>query len=152
MTNPVDSLKAFDDGSGTALYAGGRFTTAGGVPANRIAKWDGTQWSPLGEGANGIVNAMAVFDDGSGDGPALFAGGYFSLTPDRYIGKWKGCPTEPACEHFADLNCDGVIGVTDLQILLGAWGSCAATGCPADLDGNGIVGVGDLLLLLTNWG
>ncbi len=36
--------------SGTNLYAGGWFTTAGGVPANYIAKWDGSAWSALGSG------------------------------------------------------------------------------------------------------
>ena len=38
------------DGS---LYAGGGFTTAGGVAANNIAKWDGTtsSWSALGRWA-----------------------------------------------------------------------------------------------------
>ena len=35
--------------SGTDVYAGGDFT-AGGVNANRIAKWDGTSWSALGTG------------------------------------------------------------------------------------------------------
>ena len=36
--------------SGTNLYAGGCFTTAGGVPANNIAKWNGSAWSALGRG------------------------------------------------------------------------------------------------------
>ena len=36
--------------SGTNLYAGGWFTTAGGVPATNIAKWDGSAWSALGSG------------------------------------------------------------------------------------------------------
>jgi hypothetical protein len=35
----VNALTVFDDGSGPALVAGGQFTTAGGVPANRIAQW-----------------------------------------------------------------------------------------------------------------
>ena len=39
--------------SGTNLYAGGGFTTAGGVPANYIAKWDGSAWSALGSGMDG---------------------------------------------------------------------------------------------------
>ena len=28
--------------SGNSLYVGGSFTNAGGVPANYIARWDGT--------------------------------------------------------------------------------------------------------------
>ena len=42
--------------SGTNLYAGGYFTTAGGVPANYIAKWDGSAWSALGSGMNGYLS------------------------------------------------------------------------------------------------
>lgn len=69
----VASLCVFDDGAGDALYAGGSFTSAGGVPANRIARWDGSAWSGLGSDAFVFVHALAAVDDGSG--PALFAGG-----------------------------------------------------------------------------
>ena len=33
--------------AGSNVYAGGEFTTAGGSAANRIAKWDGNNWSAL---------------------------------------------------------------------------------------------------------
>jgi hypothetical protein len=99
VNNQIWALTVFDDGSGggPALYAGGFFTAAGGVTANRIAKWDGTAWSSLGTGAaNGVnnsVNALTVFDDGSGGGPALYAGGFFTtaggVTANR-IAKWNG--------------------------------------------------------------
>jgi trimeric autotransporter adhesin len=42
--------------SGTNVYAAGRFTLASGVVANRIAKWNGTTWSPLGTGLGGNVS------------------------------------------------------------------------------------------------
>jgi len=52
-----------------------------------------------------------------------------------------------------DLNNDGVVNVSDLLILLGAWGTCPnASTCPADLNDDGVVNVSDLLLLLGNWG
>ncbi len=35
----VTSLTVFDDGTGRALYAGGSFTTAGGIASRGIAKW-----------------------------------------------------------------------------------------------------------------
>ena len=44
----VDALVV--DGSGM-LYVGGQFTMAGGVPANNIARWDGTSWTPLDAGS-----------------------------------------------------------------------------------------------------
>ncbi len=42
---PVAALAVF----GSDLYVGGSFTTAGGIAANGIAKWDGTAWSAVGE-------------------------------------------------------------------------------------------------------
>ena len=39
--------------SGSTLYAGGDFTTAGGSAANYIAQWNGSSWSALGSGMNG---------------------------------------------------------------------------------------------------
>ncbi len=87
----VIALTVFDDGSGEALYAGGDFTTAGGVVVNYIAKWNGTSWSALGSGMDDDVRALTVFDDGSGE--ALYAGGDFTtaggVAADR-IAKWNG--------------------------------------------------------------
>ncbi|MFN8730160.1 MAG: hypothetical protein ACK5Z4_09920, partial [Planctomyces sp.] len=39
---------------GGDLIAGGRFTTAGGVTVNSIARWNGSAWSALGTGMNNI--------------------------------------------------------------------------------------------------
>ena len=52
-----------------------------------------------------------------------------------------------------DLDNSGDVGVKDLLILLGAWGSCPPKGdCSADFDDSGDVGVKDLLFLLGAWG
>jgi hypothetical protein len=42
------------------IYVGGAFSSAGGIPANNIAKWDGDKWTPLGVGANGPVRKIAI--------------------------------------------------------------------------------------------
>src|SRR5262245_29012979 len=87
----VHALTAFDDGSGLALYAGGDFRGAGGVAANRIAKWDGTAWSARGNGLSDSVFALTVFDDGSG--PSLYAGGLFTsagVVVANHIARWNG--------------------------------------------------------------
>ena len=87
----VSALEIFDDGSGPALYVGGYFDGAGGNPiAAGVAKWDGTQWHALGGGIYGSVNALAVFDDGTG--PALYAAGQFwpPNAAGYYIVKWNG--------------------------------------------------------------
>ena len=100
----VYSLATFDDGSGLALYAGGAFHGIGGGSAESIARWNGTSWSPLGDGirytqhnifTSGVC-AMAVFDDGGG--PALYAGGYFHTAggaPAASIAKWDGSSWSP---------------------------------------------------------
>lgn len=85
------ALSVFDDGSGPALYVGGEFINAGGVPANNIARWDGDAWAPLGSGLNGGVLALAVYDDGTG--PALYAGGGFTAAGGVqafYLARWDG--------------------------------------------------------------
>jgi len=45
----LENSSPFIDNS-LPLYIGGDFTTAGGVGANSIAKWNGTTWSALGSG------------------------------------------------------------------------------------------------------
>ncbi len=93
---PVTALRAFDDGSGPALYAGGSFTSAGGAPASFIARWNGAVWSGVGGGINGPVKALAIFDDGSG--PALYAAGNFSVAggvPASFVAKWNGVAWSP---------------------------------------------------------
>ncbi len=86
-------MLAFDDGSGPALYVGGDFRTAGGVETGPIARWDGRQWSAVGQEIErgGRVHALGVFDDGSG--PALYAGGQFDLEGGEGgsdLARWDG--------------------------------------------------------------
>ncbi len=74
------------------LIAGGEFTTAGGVTANYIASWDGSDWSPLGSGMDGFVHALTVFDN------QLIAGGYFTTAdgvPANHIASWDGSNWSP---------------------------------------------------------
>ncbi len=79
----VTSLTVFDG----ELCVGGVFGTAGSVTANRIAKWDGSQWSALGSGMNNDVYALAVHDG------ELYAGGGFTTAGGvaaNRIAKWDG--------------------------------------------------------------
>ncbi len=68
----VMAMAVFDDGSGPALYVGGSFHQAGGIPAQNLARWDGHAWTAVGGGTNGPVWALAVY------GSALYVGGNFT--------------------------------------------------------------------------
>ncbi|MFH1844958.1 MAG: FlgD immunoglobulin-like domain containing protein [bacterium] len=90
------------------LVVGGSFTLAGEIPANRIARWDGESWSPLGDGFAGDrlyqdsrgnsliikprIEALAVY---AGE---LYAGGSFSLADGAVchsIARWDGATWQP---------------------------------------------------------
>lgn len=64
------------------IVAAGQFTSAGGVAAKNVARWNGSSWAPLGEGLVGQfgtgvrqVFALAVLQNGD-----LVAGGYFGAS------------------------------------------------------------------------
>jgi hypothetical protein len=67
---------------------------------------------------------------------------------EEFLNGTDPCVAEPA-ECPADLDDDGMVGVTDFLELLAQWGT--EPGGPPDFDGGG-VGVTDFLYLLTVWG
>lgn len=82
---------------GSSLYAGGFFSHVNlgdGIPANNIARWDGSNWSSLGNtGGNGVDNAVFVLSLFNGD---LYVGGSFvnaNIGADisvRRLARWDG--------------------------------------------------------------
>jgi hypothetical protein len=84
---------------GADLYATGSFQTAGGVMANNIARWDGTAWSPLGEGLDDAGYALTVLNE------KLYVGGTFNLAGrvranhlacwDPATSSWSGVGNSP---------------------------------------------------------
>ena len=93
----VYALHTFDDGSCPALYVGGSFHAAGANPAQNVARWTASGWTPLdGIEAQGFVYDFEVFDDGSG--PALYAGGLFGTVAGqvcRGLARWNGTTWTP---------------------------------------------------------
>lgn len=85
--NTVQTIAVGPDGS---LYAGGDFTSIGGVAAVRIAKWNGTAWSIMGTGVgpNGLVRSIAVARDNT-----VYIGGTFTTVDGvatTQVAKWNG--------------------------------------------------------------
>jgi trimeric autotransporter adhesin len=132
------ALHPWDDGSGPSLYAIGLFGTAGGEPIKYIAKWDGKEWSGLGEGVDGPVNDAVGFD--AGEGPALYVTGSFAYAggyPSPGIAGWIPCPPVP-CP--ADLDGSGSL---DLFDFLTFFNLLNAGDAGADCDGDGSVAPAD---------
>ena len=134
----VLALTVFDDGGGSALYAGGYFTSAGGVAANHVAKWDGSSWAALGSGLGGAagstVNVLTVFDDGGG--PALYAGGSFTTAGGvaaNHIAKWDGSSWAALGSGTTAASCSRRYSTTAAVPALYAGGSfTTAGGAPAN--------------------
>lgn len=69
------------------LYVGGIFDTVGNTKATNIAKWNGTNWSSLGNGINGGVSKLVFHDN------LLYAVGGFDsagTVSAHNIAKWDG--------------------------------------------------------------
>lgn len=52
-----------------------------------------------------------------------------------------------------DLDCDDVVGFSDVLLILAEWGPCPdpPAWCAADLDDDGMVGFSDILVVLASW-
>ncbi|MCC6355739.1 MAG: choice-of-anchor D domain-containing protein [Verrucomicrobiae bacterium] len=83
--------------AGADLYVGGSFTRIGSTNANRIARWNGSQWFPLGtatqNGASDVVFSITPLSTN-----AIYVGGQFTTVADssspsisaRRIALWNG--------------------------------------------------------------
>ena len=84
----VESLVVYNN----ELIVGGLFDHAGGVSANSVATWNGSNWTSLGAGVDGDtfnrhVYALAVHDE------TLYAGGSFTVAggaPANHVVRWNG--------------------------------------------------------------
>lgn len=82
VSGSVSASVVHDDGTGPALYVGGLFASVGEVAAANVARFDGSQWSGLGAGLNGWVQALVSHVEAGV--PVLYAAGYFGLA------RWDG--------------------------------------------------------------
>lgn len=91
-----DYCRAIHEYNGN-LIVGGKFTTADGVNCNKIAKWNGTTFYPMGLGFDGggideYVKSATVWNG------IFFAGGAYTQAeggPMNYIAQWYEAPSNP---------------------------------------------------------
>lgn len=99
--------------SGSDVFVAGEFTAAGGVPANNIAKWDGTSWSGLGDGLDGIAIVLLA------SGTDLYAGGNFTTAGGsvvNHIAKWDGIQWSPLGTGVDGLVAAILVSGTDVYV------------------------------------
>ena len=113
----VNAFAVMDDGTGPSLYAAGTFAheCAGGTTLDRVARWNGSAWVPVGAGLPTlwaghppVVNALTVHD--AGTGPRLYAGGHFESQSGLGVSlvwsfdgtQWS--PTPPVGSPYAGAN------------------------------------------------
>ena len=76
---------------GNELYVGGVFSQAGNLPANSIARWNGGNWSALGNGADNGVDGV-VYELTRFNGELIVAGAFQRAgpLPANSIASWNG--------------------------------------------------------------
>ncbi len=86
------------------VHLAGSFSSIGGVPAARIAFWDGQSWSSIPSTTINTYNQFVYFDPDA-DGPearSLHAAGFFSLPggDHRGVARWTGAQWAPVGASF----------------------------------------------------
>jgi hypothetical protein len=97
--------------AGGNLYVAGSFADAGSVPANNIARWDGSAWTTLGDGLEGSARALVY-----AGGADIWVGGFLSTAggiPSVNIARWQGADPVgvEADERAADDALTGLLAV-----------------------------------------
>jgi hypothetical protein len=79
------------------------------------------------------------------------AGGYDTTFGHGFINARSALEAIDTGETCAgDVDGDGMVGVSDILLVVDGWGPC--DGCDADIDGDGTVGVSDILAVVDAWG
>ena len=114
------------------LIAGGIFDSAGGIPANNIASWDGLSWSTLGSGTNGTVISLTVFEN------KLIVAGSFTSAGNKlsaYLARWtKSCCVGDRGDFNGDGDDANILDLTYIVDFIFRGG--AESSCPEEADIN----------------
>ena len=96
------------------LYVVGNFKNAGEVEVNGIAKWDGENWTNMGDGFNGTVYGITVFENEIIVGGSFTASGQTSL---NRIAKWNGTEWQALDFGFSQSSPNDFIFVHTLRVI-----------------------------------
>jgi hypothetical protein len=120
--------------SGTDVYVGGSFTQAGNLWASSIARWDGMNWSALGDGLRLVDDDINTFEAVRTivlSGTDVYVGGSFNRAGDieaNSIARWDGVRWH-ALGDVADNGADGqVSAITIIGTNVYAGGSFSTAG------------------------
>ena len=120
------------------VYVGGRFeSTMGGKLVHGIAAWDGTDWESMGDGFQGIVNAVDTMGSvliAGGEPDPDWKGGVHPVLEGQSIGRWRDSHWEKlgagvsgrvvALAHLGETLIAGGelrIGADTSKVVLAAW-------------------------------
>lgn len=124
LNNNVGSLVVMSG----EIYASGIFTNSDGFNLlNKVSKWDGTNWVPLGNGVSGsgFVGSLATA------GTELFVGGFFNTAGTiqaNSIAKWDGSNWSALGNGVSGYNQNFVNAITTVGTDLYAGGSFTIVG------------------------
>jgi trimeric autotransporter adhesin len=113
-TFPPVEVRALAANTNAELIVGGTFNTAGGVAANMVAKWTGSEWSALGGGLTrpSVGSVEALYCQGN----EIYAGGSFISadgiplpTNQRGFARWDGTKWTPV---FSVLSGEPTLAIT----------------------------------------
>ncbi|MCC6683191.1 MAG: PEP-CTERM sorting domain-containing protein [Phycisphaeraceae bacterium] len=125
------------------LYAN-IYTDGAAIPSAEPVNWDLAVTN-----ANLVDDIMKVtFWSGLGAVPGFSA----QFDEIRMATTYDEAVPVPASFHPGDANGDGLVNLSDLQILGDNWQSTTATWAEADFTGDSIVNLADLQILGDNWG
>lgn len=86
--NVVGSIACMTLMTNGELVVGGSFGSVGGVPANNVARWNGTAWAPLDAGTLGFVHTVCGLNNGGvAVGGSFARAGNFQLV--NFIAQWR---------------------------------------------------------------
>ncbi len=118
QAGPNHQVNAIIDFQGRTII-GGQFSQCGASVSPRIAQYDDAlpphlRWQSMGEGFNGTVKTLSVFDG------KLFAGGYFQFSGSTEVGPfafWDGSHWQQVSDSLNDYVLQLVTGNNELFIL-----------------------------------